>query len=69
MLVDRIRWLRDSSNIITSIESKITYPMIGKPVDDGCSSYIKKINDRQDLEFYIDHILKSEMLGLKQMIL
>ncbi len=35
------------------IESRFRYPFIAKPVDDGCSSAVKVINSRQQLEAFV----------------
>jgi len=35
-------------SLLQSIENHIPYPLIAKPADDGCSSAVKKINNRQN---------------------
>jgi len=35
------------------VESMFSYPFIAKPVDDGCSSAVKVINDRRQLDAFV----------------
>lgn len=42
-------WLQDQKAILIDIDEKFTYPLIGKPADDGCSSAVKKIKTREEL--------------------
>ncbi len=40
-------------DFFSRIESRFRYPFIAKPVDDGCSSAVKVINSRQQLEAFV----------------
>jgi D-alanine-D-alanine ligase len=42
----------DSEEFFQRIESRFNYPLIAKPVDDGCSAAVKVINNRTQLEAY-----------------
>ncbi len=43
----------DPVGFFNRIESRFRYPFIAKPVDDGCSSAVKVINNRQQLEAFV----------------
>ncbi len=43
VLITKIEWEKDKVKIENIIKDKIKYPFIAKPVDDGCSSAVKKI--------------------------
>ena len=49
-LVQKESFLKDEDALFASIEKEIPYPIIAKPADDGCSSAVKKINNRQELK-------------------
>jgi D-alanine-D-alanine ligase len=41
-------------------EQLLPYPLIAKPVDDGCSSAVKKIHDREQLRYFLQAIFRPE---------
>ena len=43
-----------------AIESFTSYPLIAKPVDDGCSSAVKLIKNREELDAYTHLIFRKE---------
>ena len=45
--------MADKEKSIQIIENNIQYPLIAKPVDDGCSSAVKKIKNGSDLRAYL----------------
>ena len=58
MLVEGSDYNEDKDRWLDSIEGKFDYPLIAKPVDDGCSSAVMKIKDRQHLRAYLDALLR-----------
>ncbi|MEJ8803293.1 D-alanine--D-alanine ligase family protein [Pontibacter sp. H249] len=52
-------WQKDSEAFFQSIESEFKYPFIAKPADDGCSSAVKKIKNRQELEAFAKLIFRE----------
>lgn len=42
------------------VESLFTYPFVAKPVDDGCSSAVKVLNNRQQLEAFVRMMFRPE---------
>jgi D-alanine-D-alanine ligase len=53
-LVKKIDYQQNPEQVLTQIEKKLGYPMIGKPNDEGCSSAVKKINNRKELKAYLE---------------
>ncbi|WP_162055397.1 D-alanine--D-alanine ligase family protein [Pontibacter pamirensis] len=45
-------WLKDKELFFQGIEAEFPYPFIAKPADDGCSSAVKKIKNRRELEAF-----------------
>ena len=42
----------NANDFFTQIESNFNYPLVAKPVDDGCSSAVRIIKNRDELEAY-----------------
>jgi len=51
-LVYKQKWTDDSDLIIQEVENLFRYPFIAKPVDDGCSSAVKVIHNRLELNAF-----------------
>ncbi len=45
-------WLKDKEAFYQSLETEFRYPFIAKPADDGCSSAVKKIKNRAELDAF-----------------
>ncbi|MFY8021690.1 MAG: D-alanine--D-alanine ligase family protein, partial [Bacteroidia bacterium] len=52
-LIAEAEWKENQAKCIAQIE-KIGYPLIAKPADDGCSSAVKKIKNREQLLAFAD---------------
>ncbi len=59
-LVNEEEWTHAKNELLDAIESDFAYPFIAKPVDDGCSSAVKKIENRKQLEAYGDSVFRKE---------
>ena len=59
-LVEEEAWQTQADKIIAKIE-KIGYPLIAKPADDGCSSAVKKIKTRAELENYAKGVFRPQL--------
>jgi UDP-N-acetylmuramate--alanine ligase len=57
LLVKECNW---NESLLNSIESSIAYPLIAKPVDDGCSSAVRKIKNREELKAFASMIFRKE---------
>jgi D-alanine-D-alanine ligase len=53
LLVDKAVFISNPSQAIENVEKVLDYPLIAKPVDDGCSSAVKKIKNSQELEAFL----------------
>lgn len=51
-LVYEDEWQNNHNAVVDEIEKTLGYPLIAKPNDDGCSSAVKKIKTREELEAY-----------------
>ncbi|OUJ71238.1 D-alanine--D-alanine ligase family protein [Hymenobacter crusticola] len=51
-MANRLEWEADAESFYRSLETQFAYPFIAKPADDGCSSAVKKIKNRTELEAF-----------------
>jgi UDP-N-acetylmuramate--alanine ligase len=66
ILISESEWASGSSAIREAIKKKIGLPFIAKPVDDGCSSAVKKIKTMEELDAFAELIFRpSENLDAK----
>lgn len=59
-LASRDKWIADRAAWIAELEQLFSYPFIGKPVDDGCSSAVKVIKNRAALEAFAAALYREE---------
>ncbi|GIV40580.1 MAG: hypothetical protein KatS3mg033_2380 [Thermonema sp.] len=59
-LVHKEEWLQQGMQVVESIEASFAYPFIAKPADDGCSSAVKKVKNRDELIAYIEASFRSD---------
>jgi len=59
-LVHIEQWYEQPQDLIDDIEKGFRYPFIAKPADDGCSSAVKKINNRIELIAFTNLIFREE---------
>jgi len=57
-MVSQQEW--QSPETLASIEQNFGYPLIAKPADDGCSSAVKKINNRQELQAFAQLMFRPQ---------
>ncbi|HRX29942.1 MAG TPA: ATP-grasp domain-containing protein [Saprospiraceae bacterium] len=50
----------NQNEAINTIVSRFSFPFIAKPVDDGCSSAVKRIKNRDSLQSYLDVIFRDD---------
>ncbi|MBA3971890.1 MAG: D-alanine--D-alanine ligase, partial [Bacteroidetes bacterium] len=60
MLVTEAEWNADHKKVLDTIKEKIHYPFIAKPVDDGCSSAVKKIKTLAEFEAFATLIFRKK---------
>ncbi len=61
LMVNETEWNLQKESVIDNIEKNIGYPLIAKPVDDGCSSAVKKIKNRNELEAFALLIFRNDL--------
>jgi len=59
-LIKKQDWESNKEAIILKIQTEYAYPIIAKPVDDGCSSAVKKIKNYEELEAFATLIFRNE---------
>lgn len=59
MLVDKNDFISNPQQVLYTVEKAIPYPLIAKPVDDGCSSAVKKIKDRAQLSKFLEVLFRD----------
>ncbi len=73
-LITKEEWTNNKSGVLSEIKNIFQFPLIAKPVDDGCSSAVKKIKNEEEFKMFADLILRdhenltpkeSELLHLK----
>lgn len=55
-------WQKAQDKVLLEIEKDFSYPFIAKPADDGCSSAVKKIKNRQELIAFCQLIFGKEKI-------
>ncbi|TGE08332.1 D-alanine--D-alanine ligase family protein [Hymenobacter fodinae] len=59
-MANRLEWDADAEGFYRSLETQFPYPFIAKPADDGCSSAVKKIKNRAELEAFTHLIFRNQ---------
>lgn len=59
MLVSEGEWATDKAGVLAAIDKNIHWPFIAKPVDDGCSSAVRKIKTKEELEAFVKLIFRK----------
>jgi D-alanine-D-alanine ligase len=59
-MASRMEWAADAESFYRSLETQFPYPFIAKPADDGCSSAVKKIKNRPELEAFTRLIFRAQ---------
>lgn len=59
-LVYKEDFQKDITTQLDQIEQNLSYPFIAKPVDDGCSSAVKLIKNRTQLQAFLEAIFRTE---------
>ncbi|GGF18166.1 D-alanine--D-alanine ligase family protein [Hymenobacter cavernae] len=59
-MANRLEWEADAESFYRSLETQFPYPFIAKPADDGCSSAVKKIKNRAELEAFCHLMFRDQ---------
>ena len=60
LLIHKTDWQNNKEKTLASLEKYISYPFIAKPVDDGCSSAVKKIRSREEFMAFCELMFRTE---------
>jgi UDP-N-acetylmuramate--alanine ligase len=60
LLVSQMDWQNRPHEILSEVASLLKYPLIAKPVDDGCSSAVRKIKNEEELNAFASLILRDK---------
>lgn len=60
LLVSENDWNANKQSVLNTLKEQIKYPFIAKPVDDGCSSAVKKIKTPEEFEAFATLIFRKQ---------
>lgn len=60
LLIYEDKWHSNKNAEMEAIEKQLNYPLIAKPADDGCSSAVKKIKNRAELEAFAGMMFRPQ---------
>jgi UDP-N-acetylmuramate--alanine ligase len=60
LLLSKSFYLDDEEGFIHKVKNELGFPLIAKPVDDGCSSAVRKINDEEELKTYLKGMFRAD---------
>lgn len=59
MLVKETEWKLNQDQVMDNIRKNFTFPVVAKPVDDGCSSAVKIVRSNEELTAYMNLIFRE----------
>lgn len=59
LLITKHDWANEKEKFTDILKNQIKFPFIAKPVDDGCSSAVKKIKNLQEFEAYCQLLFRN----------
>ncbi|MCX6292396.1 MAG: D-alanine--D-alanine ligase [Bacteroidetes bacterium] len=59
-LVNAEEWKEDQESVLKNITSRFSFPFIAKPVDDGCSSAVKKITNAKEFRAFAELMFRKD---------
>jgi D-alanine-D-alanine ligase len=60
ILIHKSDWMKNAAQEIQKLEKTLRFPVIAKPVDDGCSSAVKKIDDIEAFKLFATAMFRAE---------
>jgi len=60
LLVTEEAWSTNKNEVLNTIKEVIHYPFIAKPIDDGCSSAVRKIKTVEEFEAFVELIFRKQ---------
>jgi D-alanine-D-alanine ligase len=59
-IVTKKEWESNKEKVLNRIKSQFKFPFIAKPVDDGCSSAVKKIKNEQEFVAFAKQMFRNQ---------
>lgn len=59
LIIDKNQYLEQPISSVEKAVSKLGFPLIAKPIDDGCSSAVKKIDNQEQLHAYAKGVFRE----------
>ncbi|WP_375419277.1 D-alanine--D-alanine ligase [uncultured Hymenobacter sp.] len=59
-MAPRLEYAADPESFFRRLETEFPYPFIAKPADDGCSSAVKKIKSRPELQAFAELMFRDQ---------
>lgn len=59
LLIEESSWINSSQKILQTLEQTFGFPFIAKPADDGCSSAVKKIKNKDEFRAFAELIFRK----------
>jgi D-alanine-D-alanine ligase len=60
LIMEKADFLVDEAAFFEKIEQHFSFPLVAKPIDDGCSSAVKVIRNHRELEAYVRLMFDTE---------
>lgn len=60
LLITKENWLNEKAKYVDLLKTTIKFPFIAKPVDDGCSSAVKKIHQLEEFEAFCTLLFRTQ---------
>jgi UDP-N-acetylmuramate--alanine ligase len=60
MIIKKEDWASDAKTQMTLVDTRIGFPLIAKPADDGCSSAVKKLNNNEELKAFAKAMFREK---------
>lgn len=60
LLISEEEWNADRNKVLNTLKETIHYPFIAKPVDDGCSSAVRKVKTAEEFEAFATLIFRKQ---------
>ena len=61
MLLRKDAWRHDPDRLCIALETQLSYPLVVKPVDEGCSASVCKIENRRMLSAYLSAAFEGKL--------
>lgn len=61
LLVKKMAYKEDPEGTVEELLSQLRFPLIAKPVDDGCSSAVKKIKNKEELHAFFKQLFRESV--------